>query len=329
MPVALSEALSDSSNWREQVNRDSASRLLLVLRSFISMYEQCDLSEFFIICPDAQCAMVRQIVAIATRDPRYIVFAETSVVPAIRKILAENLDGLGGWYAQQAIKLAAYALVKTPYYFVFDSDIVCVRPCNYASFVVDNRPLANVECEEDYIELYGAGFAEKEARIKLERRMSSLVALGIDPSKVDPRIFYGETPVILSTEHVPLVLRQLEKTHRLDWLSALCRRKGWTEYGLYFGYLDANNITPSLYKLMDCNAVLDLQRSVWQLSSRYQNARNYDRAHFFDGPSGYFVALQSWIPACEWLPSQFSSVHAFYCEMDRWIQEESPIEISS
>lgn len=324
MPVALNEALTVDSLWRDQVNKDSVARFLLVLRSFIRMYDQADLDTFFLICPDEQCAAVREVVASVTCDPRYAVLAETSVIPSIANVLAANEDGLGGWYAQQVIKLAAHALVRTPYYFVFDSDIVCIRPCNYASFVVDDRPLVNVEYEKDYAELYAPHFVQEEVRIKTTRRRASLSALGIDSSQVDCAVFYGETPVMFSTAHVPLVLKRLEDVHGMDWVSVLCKQKGWTEFGLYFGYLDARDMTDSAYQVTHSNAVLDLRKSVWQLSSRYRRSRDYDFAHFFGATSGYFVALQSWIPEGEWLPSQFPSVLAFYHEMARWLDDAWP-----
>lgn len=324
MPVALNEALTVESLWRDQVNKDSVARFLLVLRSFVRLYDQADLETFLLICPDQQCATVREVVASVTCDPRYTVVAETAVIPSIANVLAANEKGLGGWYAQQVIKLAAHALVKTPYYFVFDSDIVCIRPCDYASFVVDDRPLVNVEYEKDYAELYVPHFVQEEVRIKTTRRRASLDALGIDSSQVDCGVFYGETPVMLSTAHVPLVLKRLEDVHGTDWVSVLCQQKGWTEFGLYFGYLDARNMTDSAYRVTHSNAILDLRKSVWQLSSRYRRSRDYDFAHFFGAASGYFVALQSWIPEGEWLPPQFPSVLAFYHEMARWLDDAWP-----
>jgi hypothetical protein len=324
MPVALNETLTDDSLWRNQVNKDSVARFRLVLRSFIRMYDQADLDMFFMICPDEQCVTVREVVASVTCDPRYTVLAETSIIPSIANVLAANEDGLGGWYAQQVIKLAAHTLVRTPYYFVFDSDIVCIRPCNYASFVVDGRPLVNVESEKDYAELYVPHFVQEEIGIKTKRRRASLAALGIDSSQMDCSISYGETPVILSTAHVPLVLKRLEDVHGTDWVSVLCKQKGWTEFGLYFGYQDAHNIIDSVYRVTHSNAVLDLRKSVWQLSSRYRQSRDYDFAHFFGTTSGYFVALQSWIPEGEWLPSRFPSARAFYHEMARWLEDAWP-----
>jgi hypothetical protein len=319
MPVALNEALTDKSLWRDQVNRDSVARLTLVLQSFVRMYQQDDLGDFFIVCPDAQCTVVRQVVTSVTVDPRYVVVPETSVVPSIGNVISADVDGLGGWYAQQVVKLAAHALVQTPYYFVFDSDIVCIRPCDYASFVIDDRPIANVESERDYVDLYVASFTEEEVRLKKERRIFSLATLGFDFAEVNCHVFYGETPVILSKAHVPLVLKHLEDVHGMDWVSVLCSRGGWTEFGLYFGYLDACNMTSSIYRLVDSNTVLDLRRSIWQLNSRYREARHYDQEHFFCATSGYFVALQSWIPESEWLPIQFESVRAFYEAMMRWL----------
>lgn len=318
MPLSLREQFTDASSWRDEVNKDAEARVRLFLRSFTRLFCQDDLCEFIIVSPDDQCAAVRDIVAAVTRDQRYLVLAESGVTSAMDGVLKANVDGLGGWYAQQIIKLAAHRIVRTSHYFVIDSDLVCIRPCSYASFIVNGRALLNIETAADYGALYSPAFVDKEVGIKTGRRKTSLAILGQDDAGVDCTVFYGETPVILSAPHVAAMLGALENVHGKDWASVLAENQGWTEYGLYFGYLDAMGLTGTVYQQADCDTVLSLRKSVWQETGAYRAARHYNHAHFFGDDRGYFVAIQSWIPSEQWLPPRYDSKLEFYADMEKW-----------
>lgn len=305
------------------MNEDCVARFTLFLRSFLHMFRQDDLCEFVAVCPASQCAAVRDIMATTTHDPRYIVVAESDVAPGIETLLKANAEGRGGWYAQQIVKLAAHRIVKTPHYVVLDSDLVCIRPCDHASFIAGGRPLLNVESVEDYARLYTANFAAKEIGIKRERRVQSLRILGRDDGNANHATFYGETPVVLSALHVASMLRDLECAHGKDWTTVLTEQCGWTEYGLYFGYLDALGLTDTVYRQAGCDAVLSLEKSVWQETAHYRSARTYDYEHFFGDGGGYFVAIQSWIPKACWLPPRYGSRLDFYRDMEQWIMRQT------
>jgi hypothetical protein len=322
MPFTLRETLTGASCWRSEVNEDCVARLMLFLRSFLHMFRQDDLCEFLVICPDAQHAAVRDIVSAATHDPRYIVVAESDVVPSIGTVLKANAEGRGGWYAQQIVKLAAHRIVRTPHYVVLDSDLACIRPCGHASFVAGGRPLLNVESIDDYARIYTSSFANKEICIKRERRLQSLRVLCRETRNAN-NVFYGETPVILSASHVASMLRDLEQVHGKDWTVVLSEQYGWTEYGLYFGYLDALDLTDTVYRPAGCDTVLSLDKSVWQETANYRSVRTYDYAHFFGDDRGYFVAIQSWIPRAKWLPPGYGSRIAFYRDLERWIMKQT------
>jgi hypothetical protein len=323
MPFTLREPLTGASCWRSEVNEDCVARFTLFLRSFLHMFRQDDLCEFIVVCPAGQCAAVRDIMSTATCDPRYIVVAESDVAPGVDAVLKADAEGRGGWYAQQIVKLAAHRIVKTPHYVVLDSDLVCIRPCGHASFIAGGRPLLNVESVEDYARLYTGGFASKEIGIKSERRVQSLRILGRDTGNANHATFYGETPVILSAPHVASMLRDLERSHGKDWTAVLTEQCGWTEYGLYFGYLDALGLTDTVYRPAGSDAILSLEKSVWQETSNYRSVRAYDYAHFFCDDRGYFVAIQSWIPKTSWLPPRYGSRLEFYRDMEQWIMGQT------
>lgn len=324
VPFTLREEFVDTDNWRIEVNKDCNMRFLLLLKSFLRMFCQGDLDEFIIVCPASQCPAVRDLVSSATVDRRYIVVPELDLAPGIDLVLHANAEGRGGWYAQQVIKLAAHRVVRTPYYVVLDSDLVCIRPCHYSSFVTHDRILLNTETIDDYTRLYSDALVAKEVWIKSERQRKSLQLLGMEAAELADSRFYGETPVIFSAQHVGLMLRKLEYVHRGDWTATLARHSGWTEYGLYFGYLDALGLSAVVYRFAGPNAVLSLDKSVWQETSCYRTKREYDQAHFFGDDKGIFIAIQSWIPTAQWLPLRYSSRHDFYCDVERWLINEYP-----
>ncbi|WP_371766078.1 DUF6492 family protein [Massilia sp.] len=324
LPFTLREDFCDAASWRKEVNEDATARFLLLLRSFIYLFAQNDLCEFIVICPAAQCTTVRNLILTTTNDPRYIVIAEEEFAPALDTVLKANAEDRGGWYAQQVVKLAAHRIVSTRHYFVLDSDLVCIRPCSYATFVIDRRPLLNVESAVDYARLYRSSFATAEMGIKTARRQKSMRILGVNVEFADPIRFYGETPVILSAPHVMSMLGEVERVHDKGWVAVLASEYGWTEYGLYFGYLDALRLTERIYHLGNCNTILSLEKSIWQETRKYQSVRRYDCSHFFDEDDGFFVAIQSWIPKNEWLPNRYDSKLQFYRDIEKWLADRYP-----
>lgn len=319
VPFTLEESIGDVSRWRQEVNNDSERRFRLLVSSFLMMFEQTDLCEFLIVCPAKHVDAIRSLVASVTTDDRYVVLTESVVAPKIGAVLRADVDGMGGWYAQQVIKLAAHEVVKTKYYVVLDSDIVCIRPCGYDSFVIGELCLLNIETSADYSRLYHADFIQQEKKFKRDRFASSSRVVNQRFVEGGMDRFYGETPVVLSTEHVRLLIQTLERQHDAGWIDLLTKFQRWTEYGLYFGFLDSQNIRDQIYKEADCNAILSLEKSVWHESHHYLLPREYDQAHFFGAESGYFVAIQSWIPEANWLPARYACKAEFYRDMEKWV----------
>ncbi len=102
---------------------------------------------------------------------------------------------------------------------------------------------------------------------------------------------------------------------------------GWTEYSLYFQFLEMTGSFEEIHTCGESNAVLSLDKSVWQPTACYKSQRFYDRLHFANSPlvrEGPFVAIQSWIPAEEWLPVRFCGLPDFYGHLERWLDPAAP-----
>jgi hypothetical protein len=139
-----------------------------------------------------------------------------------------------GWYLQQVLKLAAPGIVDSEFFLTLDADTVAIRPIALDELIQNRRAICvRYRNPEVHPEWY-----EASARI-----------LGI------PRTDYrhGVTPAILSTEAVRMLTKHLEDCRReikggalnpgrflskRSWRSILMREQGWTEYSLYFSFLE-------------------------------------------------------------------------------------------
>lgn len=321
MPCILIEKAASSNAWRESVNVDAASRLKLFLNSFLANFNQDDLCEFIILCPDNECPTIEEILRSLTDSKKYKVMSEKSLIPNIKNFTNEKL-GIAGWYIQQAIKLAAYKIVKTKHYMVFDSDVICIKKSSYKDFLVNNLPALNVETKDDFTRIYNSDFVERECAIKRARYSASSMLLGYQQNLELLDHFLGETPVILDADNVEALLNRLESFQNRNWCDVLADNAGWTEYGLYFAFLTAENLLKETHSLVSCNYILDFERSIWHSNSAYKVPRKYDYQHFFNNAElefGYFIVIQSWLGVEDWLPNHYKSKQNFYDEMSFWM----------
>ncbi len=263
--------------------------------------------------------MVRSI----TQDSRYRVASELSICPAIGRSSECACDvSTPGWYIQQLIKLSIARHISAEYYVILDSDIICMKAVSYASLIHNGRALTNVETPRDYHRLYNAEAAMQETSCKQGRYRRSAALLGYTrPSRLHNR-FYGETPVALHTKSVLALTAHIERRFLQPWDRFLLSRSDWTEYSLYFQYLEMFELLYSVTKLKDCNEVLDLERSVWLGTAKYRDYRLYNRRHFtkrrWNG-GGYFMAVQSWLRPSLWLPPSYTTTAEFYRDVERWL----------
>ena len=129
---------------------------------------------------------------------------------------------------------------------------------------------------------------------------------------------YGETPVLMHTESVIALLDYLTWRHG-DWLQCLVSNDGWTEYTLYFQFVEHRGDLERLYATAHPNAVLDVDSSVWHGRRCYRRAPDFSprklaKANKGAGP---FIAVQSYVPLEDWIAPRHASLDAFYDELER------------
>ena len=207
-------------------------RARLLLRTLEWFFE--DLETLWIVTPDDALGEVEAKVS----HPRARFLSETEVVPELgfyRTLYATSLilrRCLMGWYVQQLIKMSAASFVGTPFYLTLDADVLCVRPLRTADLVRDGRGV----CKRHGLDVHADWYAQAE-------RILSLPRSGFT---------HGVTPTVLSREgmlalHAYLAGRASPIWRRLGgplagWRGFLLRHLPWTEYALYFTFLEAQGL---------------------------------------------------------------------------------------
>lgn len=323
LPLTLKESslsLKQSLTWRQANDEAALTRTRLLLRSFLRMFEQSDLLDFFVICPQEDVPKVASLLSSLTTDRRYRILIEDDCDIDCVDSNHQKREELQGWHYQQMLKLAISEKIGSAHYVTLDSDIFCAKPFSYPTLIKGRRALTNIETPDDYSRLYSPSFVAIETHIKAMRYAQSAEILGyIRPESLKSR-FYGETPVVFHTASIRAMLSHLTSRYASYWSKTLASKVGWTEYSLYFQYLEMTGELESVCLLAGCNSVLDLERSVWHETRRYRGPRLYDGAHFqgqgeavAEGP---FIAVQSWLPAPSWLPARFKNIQEFYREIE-------------
>lgn len=326
LPLSLHETglpLITTHFWRQSPDDGVLIRTRLLLSSFVAYFNQDHLAEFLVIAPERDVIVLLNVVRSVTHDPRYKVIPEMDVCPNIRLLVRADSSEINGWQAQQLLKLAIASSISTDHYVTLDSDIVCARAFSMADLVHNGSAVTNRETLNDYQRLYTDAFAEQEAAIKLARYARSGALIGCRCLHAPATVFYGETPVVLCKQVVLNLQEHLGARFACEWSEALALTQGWTEYTLYFHYLDFLELSVTHCCYAGCNSVLDLERSIWEPSVKYRNPRVYNKEHFLrklpNERSGIFIAVQSWLPLSSWLPTHYSSRDSFYCDLERWI----------
>jgi hypothetical protein len=207
-----------------------SSRAQILFRSLDALFEP--LGTCYVVAPDRDAESVRA----AVPDLRYVVLRDSDVIPEIGyfRVMARlraKLHLVGppfhGWYLQQLVKLAIADRVATPFYLTLDADVICVRPTAYDDLVRGGRALVQTTPPN-----------HPEWNDDAER------VLGLPRSGRQ----YAVTPAVLSSDAVHELADHVQRRVRrhlrrfVSWRSYLLRNLPWTEYALYFTFLERTGL---------------------------------------------------------------------------------------
>jgi Family of unknown function (DUF6492) len=204
--------------------------------------------------PLATCHVVapdRDVPALRSQVPRdrYLVVPESEVISEIRYFwttarLRAKLHLVGppvhGWYVQQLVKLAAARRVSTPFYLTLDADVICVRPTAYEDLVRGERAVAqsappnHPEWNDDAERVLGLPRSARQFAVtpsvfstEAVRALARHLAQRVDPRlrRLASRLPHGRTRDVLES-----------------WRSFLIRNLPWTEYALYYTFVEQTGL---------------------------------------------------------------------------------------
>ncbi|MCB9653643.1 MAG: hypothetical protein H6729_05885 [Deltaproteobacteria bacterium] len=205
-----------------------------------------------------------------------------------------------GWYKQQLIKLAIAERVSSAFYLTLDADVVLTRDVSPERLCPNGKASCFI-IEED-----------------LHPRWYARTARLIDRPLRQKGIVHNVTPAVLAKDGVRLLTEHFEarwqqrrwargarawrqrwvrlrlgrrRTDLAGWRLFLAAGMRWTEYALYYSFLEAYDLFDRFHERVT-TCVYDIDRSVWKAGA--QAFDNWSPKALFEGEGPpYFVVLQS------------------------------------
>jgi len=248
------------------IDCDRAEILVQSLARFFS-----DLGTCWVVVPDREAAAIKSRI----RDKHYRVVPESSIVPEL-----ENHPRIAGWFVQQLIKLAIAQHIKSDFYLTLDADVICTRRVRSTDLIKGGRALATRYVGSTHSNWYG--WASRVLNVPA------------------PRWRYGVTPMLIHTQAMLALQGYLayrepsrptprdelfscsSKSTKGNWRQYLLRNVPWTEYALYFTFLE----TMGMYDEFYCHGPT-CGNCVWKENDFIA----WQAAKSFTGSSPYFFTV--------------------------------------
>ncbi len=198
---------------------------------------------WWVVVPDRDFGPLSQEIA----GHPFVVLPESRVVPEFERVRVR------GWNKQQLIKLAMAEHVRTDYYLTLDADVIIARPVQWSDFFVAGRALCHRypgkvhqnwnRWAQRVLRLPRSRWVHGVTPVLLSRDGVRSLAAYLDSRWPRPGYFWHTMTVPL--EHY--FSRHRPATPRHDgfasgrWRKMLLASLPWTEYSLYFAYLEATD----------------------------------------------------------------------------------------
>jgi hypothetical protein len=248
-------------------------RLRILLTSFVRHFDMTTLANFIVVTRHQDIAAVKDALK-GFPIPLLEVVDERDLCPE----LTLGIDTASqwpvpnqGWHRQQLLKLACFDRIRADFYMTLDADVIFVRPFTTSDLLREGRSVVNTQTPEDYERLWLPESMANEIRCRRQRDRDSARILRMD--RRSDR-FYGETPVVLSSDIVRRLTQHLATLSADNWRQYLLRQLPWTEYSLYFTFAEATGLFDLHHVVGGFDAVLGMNDSLWSPSESYIDGRN-------------------------------------------------------
>ncbi len=262
-----------------------------ILRASLAKYFP-ELGTLWVVVPDAQVSKIEEKLArqsVKTANLRVV--PETTIVPEFALT-----PTLGGWYRQQLIKLAIAEHVTSPAYLTLDADVICTRPFSVADLAPAKVPYFVIQenSHPDWYRQSAATLGMKSIRKGILHNVTPAVL--VRDAVFEIRDYFERRPLSLTLrglrQAVVLARASLGKKPELArWRLMLAAGFPWTEYALYYTFLEATGHI-GRYHVEAEQPIYDIERSCWQKDKR--NFSEWDPEACFEGEGPpWFVIVQS------------------------------------
>jgi len=251
-----------------------------------------DLGTCWVVVSDREYDQIRSKI----RDSRYRLIAESTIIPELRfydflrVMLGRSHKPLGGWVTQQLRKLAIAQNINSQFYLTLDADVICTRLVRYSDLIRGDRALG----DKAPLDIH-RGWYERAAQVLRVPSVSGWHNLAPTLLSRDAVLMLQKHlasrvhPVLRALS--PVLVRQSALNNVVvSWRSYLLRNLPWTEYALYYTFLEAMNLYDR-YHVVDPDTVLE-GNSVW----KREEFASWDPRKSFCGrgkPNFFFAVVQS------------------------------------
>jgi hypothetical protein len=269
-------------------------RARLLLKSLERRFER--LGTLWVVCPNGQAAAIEAALAPLKPSRELRVEREGQLVPELT--LAPRLRG---WFRQQLIKLAIYERVESDFYLTLDADVICTRRLAPESLAPDGLGLCHVIPGDLHADWYrgseavlglsnaGRGGLHAVTPAVLNRRAVAELAEYLEARAARGGFARGLRG--LRQRLLFFRARRAERTRFSPWRLLLTGGAPWTEYALYYTFLEATGRFDRFHRYSaDC--IYDVDRSIWYADRRDFGAWDPEPSFRGLGPP-WFVVVQS------------------------------------
>jgi len=250
------------------------------------------LGRIWVVCPDSQYDEFRARYRDRGLPFELRVESELRVVPEFALPLK-----LSGWFRQQLIKLAIFERIESDLYLTLDADVVCARPVTAEQLAGAGRGACFVLPQRDFDYWYER--VDQVLRVRAVRRgMHNVTPALLHKGAMlelrralEAKAARGEySPGLRGLKQRWFLFRTRKRSEYAPWRVYLAAARPWTEYALYYTFLEANGLFDR-YHFYAPYCLYDIDRSLWVAKSAdLPDDWNPAPAFAGEGPPWFLVA---------------------------------------
>ena len=206
-------------------------RAKILLKTCSCFFE--DLETLWIVVPDKAINDVKT----ALRFEKVEIIGESDLVPEFR--IHRFMEG---WFKQQLIKLAIAERITNDFYITLDADVLCVQKIKYEKLIENGRAICQIALPGTHEKWYS--WAEKVLEVGKSDRRHGVTPAVISREAVLSLFDFLKNKTNPAFQSIAKVLPEesLLRNYLQGHRGFLARSLPWTEYALYYTFLEAMNL---------------------------------------------------------------------------------------